>query len=416
MQSKALRYGLGAILVTIILAGTFSAGLLIGMGTALKSELGPLAGIPLPQHATPLPDNLGGTPTELKDLFTPFWEAWNIVHADFVDQPVDDEAMMRGAIRGMMDSLGDQHTAYMDPVQFNQANDSLEGEYEGIGAYIDSSGDFLVIISPMPGSPAEKAGLRSGDEIIAIDGEDMTGIDPSEVHKKVLGPAGSTLTITVRREGEAEPLTFTLTRDTISMPSAEGEMLENDIAYVRVNTFGDKTTAQLRDALKTLMAQKPRGLVLDLRNNGGGYLPTAIEVVSEFVRSGVVMYEDYGSGERTTYEALRGGLATDISLVVLVNQGTASASEITAGAIQDDARGLLVGEVTYGKGSVQSWQELSGGQGAIRVTIARWLTPKERQINEIGLTPDVVVPLTEADMAAGRDPQLDKAVDLLTGS
>jgi len=197
------------------------------------------------------------------------------------------------------------------------------------------------------------------------------------------------------------------------MRSVESKMLDNNIAYVALTTFGDKSTEELKAALKDMLAKNPAGLVLDLRNNGGGYLDTAIQVVSQFVDDGVVMIEEYGDGRRQVFEALPNGLATKIPLVVLVNEGTASASEITAGAIQDKGRAPLVGTKTYGKGSVQNWIALKDDQGAVRVTIAHWLTPKERLIHKVGLTPDYVVELTEEDIKAGRDPQLDKAVDLV---
>jgi carboxyl-terminal processing protease len=183
---------------------------------------------------------------------------------------------------------------------------------------------------------------------------------------------------------------------------------------VHLLTFGDKSTSELRQDLKDLLAQNPVGLIFDLRNDGGGALKTAIEVASEFVGDGVIMYEEYGDGRRDTYSAIKGGLATEIPLVVLINEGTASASEIVAGAIQDHGRGLLVGTTSFGKGSVQNWIPLENDGGAIRVTIARWLTPDERTIHEIGLQPDVVVELSDQDIQDGKDPQLDKAVELIT--
>jgi carboxyl-terminal processing protease len=240
----------------------------------------------------------------------------------------------------------------------------------------------------------------------------MTGIDGNLVLRRVLGPAGSTVRLTIIR-GTEKPFDVSIQRAKIIVPSVSGKMLDNNLAYVQIFTFGEKTTRDLRSTLKDLMAKKPAGMILDLRNNGGGYLNTAIEVVSEFIPRGVVMYEEYGSGKKETFQALRGGQATEIPLVVLVNEGTASASEITAGAIQDYARGKLVGVKTYGKGSVQNWIPLDDNQGAVRVTIARWLTPKERQIHKIGLKPDVEVALTDEDIQAGRDPQLDKAIEIL---
>jgi carboxyl-terminal processing protease len=220
------------------------------------------------------------------------------------------------------------------------------------------------------------------------------------------------VTLTIQR-GEEDPFDVTITRGNIVVPMTDYEMLEDNIGYIALYTYGDNSTEQLRAAIQDLLSQGAEGLVFDLRDNGGGYLNTAIEVVSEFVGEGVVMYEQYGDGETYTYEAIPGGLATEIPLVVLVNAGTASASEITAGAIQDYGRAPLVGVTTYGKGSVQNWTALSDDAGGVRITIARWLTPEGRQISEVGLTPEYVVEMTEEDYAQGLDPQLDKAVEVL---
>lgn len=417
-MSKTIRFLLGGCLAVILLAGTFSGGVVAGWfirgANANNASIENQPAVLGNTQATEEPLAEQNTEKSTEDLFAPFWEAWDIVHDEFVDQPVDDTELMRGAIRGMMEGLGDQHSSYMDPEEFKQANMPMDGSYEGIGAYVDTTGDYLTITSPMQDSPAEKAGLKPGDMIIAVDGEDVTGIDGSLVLRRVLGPAGSKVTLTIFREGTDEPFDVEITRDTIILKSVEYEMLDNNIAYIQLSTFGDQTTADLKAALKELMSENPTGLVLDMRNNGGGYLNTAIEVVSQFVGDGVVMYEEYGDGNRQTFEAIPGGLATEIPLVVLVNEGTASASEITAGAIQDYGRGTLVGQKTFGKGSVQNWIPLKDNQGAVRVTVARWLTPKERQIHEVGLEPDVVVELTEADMEAEKDPQLEKAIEILS--
>jgi carboxyl-terminal processing protease len=255
--------------------------------------------------------------------------------------------------------------------------------------------------------------LKPGDKVIAIDGEDMTGVEPDQARLKVLGPKGTTVTLTVARQGQAEPLKFTITRDQITIHSAEGKMLKNDIAYVDINTFGERTTQELRDTLDTLLKQHPKGIIIDLRNDPGGYLTTAVEVGSEFIDKGVILYEQYGDGHRDTHNALGNGRATNIPLVVLINEGSASASEILAGALQDYGRAKLVGVTSYGKGSVQNWVPLSNNEGAARVTIAKWLTPKERAIDHIGLTPDVIVQMTPEDFTAGRDPQLDAAMETM---
>ncbi len=400
-----------------IIFSSFSAGALVG--NLILPQIGPAwfnqpAESPHSVYPGRDSDTDSTIPGSTDELFSPFWESWDIVHNQYIDQPVDDLALMRGAISGMLDSLGDQHTSYMDPDQYMQSNMPLDGEYEGIGAWVDTTTEYLTIISPMPNSPAEKAGLLPGDEVIMIDGEDMTGIDGSLVIRKVLGPAGSTVVLTIRREGEPNPFDVTIIRGTITIPSVESEMLDDQIGYVHIITFGQDTRDELRKELEDILAQDPVGLVVDLRNNGGGYLQTAVEVGSEFIGEGVILYEDYGADEgMEKFQALSGGLATEIPMVLLVNEGSASASEIVAGAIQDYQRGPLIGATTFGKGSVQNWIALSNEGGAVRVTIARWLTPEKRQIHEVGLEPDYLVEFTEDDFLNDLDPQLDKAVEIL---
>lgn len=412
MESKALRVILVLFFALLLMAMSFVGGVFAGYqiprGLSLPFlEPGTIAATPSSEP------QVEATPIDTDTLFKPFWQAWDLVHQQYVDQPVDDELLMRGAISGMLNSLGDPNTGYMDPDQFQQANAPLEGEYEGIGAWVDTTGEFLTIISPMEGSPAEAAGLKSGDQIIAIDGESKVGIDPSLVLRDVLGPAGSTVVLTIQREEVEEPFDVSIVREKIVIPLVTSKMLDDNIAYLQIIQFGDKTETEVKSHLRELLKSNPQGLVLDLRNNPGGYLDTAIGVVSQFISDGVVMYEVHGDGEKITFTARSGGLATEIPLVVLVNEGSASASEITAGAIQDRGRGLLVGTTTFGKGTVQSWSTLVDDQGAVKITIARWLTPNETQIHGVGLTPDYVVPLTEEDIEANRDPQLDKAVELL---
>jgi carboxyl-terminal processing protease len=421
-QGKTLKAIILVLVVFLLIFGSFLGGLIAGNALPIKLLPGSqktqtTQTAPLPQEAPAQSAEAGtdytssSTPEEQKQTFAPFWETWKLLHENFVDQPLDDVALMRGAISGMLAATGDKHTTYMNPTEFEQANASMEGEYEGIGAWVDTTGDYVQVISPMKGSPAEAAGLRANDIVIAVNGEDQTGIPGDLVLKKILGPAGEAVTLTIRR-GE-EKLDFTIVRAKITVPVVDYRMLDNNIAYVALYSFNEQATAQLRAALKDLMAQKPAGLIFDLRDNGGGYLSTAIEVVSEFIPKGVVMYEEYGDGTRDAYSAQRGGRATEIPLVVLVNAGTASASEITAGAIQDLGRGKLVGVKTYGKGSVQNWIPLKTEKGGVRITIARWLTPKGTQISDVGLTPDLIVEMTAEDYAAGRDPQLDAAVQLL---
>jgi carboxyl-terminal processing protease len=241
----------------------------------------------------------------------------------------------------------------------------------------------------------------------------MTGIDGQLVRQRVLGPKGSAVVLTILREGVPEPFDVEVIRDAIDIPMVTGRMLDDNIAYVRLSTFGDDATKELKDILKDLMNQYPDGLILDLRYNGGGLLGTAIDVVSQFIGHGDVMIEEFGDGRVDRFQAKRGGFATEIPLVVLINEGSASASEIVAGAVQDLERGYLVGTTSYGKGSVQVLTALKNYEGAVRITVARWLTPEGRQINEQGLTPDFNVEITQEDLDAGKDPQLEKAVEVL---
>lgn len=411
MKSNLSKYIVILVLALIIVVGSFSGGFIAGQAFPLLKKTSTAA---TPANPSVTSNSNSGS-ENLDQLFAPFWETWNYVNEQFVDQPVDHTLMMRGAISGMLASLGDKHTSYMDPVMYEQQNAPLQGEYEGIGAWVDVTGEYVIIISAMPGSPAEEAGLKPDDQIRGVDGEDMTGIQGDLVLRRILGEAGTPVILTVYRKSNDTTFDVTIVREKITIPSVTGEMLDNGIAYVQLVNFGEKTTQDLKKILNDLMKENPKGLILDLRNNGGGYLNTAIEVSSQFVSESPIMIEEFGDGERITYKAKPNGIATKIPLVVLINEGSASASEITAGAIQDHQRGVLVGKTSYGKGSVQNWVPLQNDQGAIRITIARWLTPNERQINEVGLTPDFEVEITEEDMEAGRDPQLDKAIELLLG-
>ena len=433
MENKTVRSCLLVFVAIVLLAGSFALG--FGVASALPNNpIRQALGYDVCPTVEPQPESnqppivvdetavptapsycleytSGSTPEELKTLFDPFWESWRLLHENFVDQPLDDVTLMRGAIQGMLAATGDKHTSYMDPDQFKQANTEMEGEYTGIGAWVDTSGEYVEIISPMKGSPAEAAGLKAQDQVLAVNGEDMTGIPGDLVLKRILGPAGDTLVLTIKR-GE-ETFDVSITRAVIQIPVVEYEMREDGVGYVALYTFNELATEKLREALADLLSQNPKGIVFDLRGNGGGYLVTAIEVTSEFLKDGVVMYEEYGDGTRDSYPVRKGGLATEIPLVVLIDEGSASASEITAGALQDYGRAKLVGMTSYGKGSVQNWIPLKTEEGGVRITIARWLTPNGHQIDSIGLTPDLVVDYTQADADAGRDPQLDAAVELL---
>jgi len=404
------------VLASLLLVGGVSAGLILPQlnpdaGAALSSWL--VAPLPqswrLSEGAAPAPDS--GSP--LGTLFAPFWQAWGIVHDEFVDQPVDDGKLMQGAIRGMLEALGDEQSGYMDPDQYDQANIPLEGAYEGIGAWVDTEAEFLTIISPMPGSPAEKAGLHPGDQVMAVDGQDMSGVPAQLVIRRVMGPEGTTVVLTIRREAVPDAFDVEVVRGRITVPSVESRVLDQGIGYIRLSSFGNDTVGDLRSALRQMLAEHPTGVVLDLRGNGGGYLSGAVDVSSEFIGEGVILTERFGDGHEEVYSADGDGLALDVPLVVLIDGGSASASEIVAGAVQDHGRGWIIGERSFGKGSVQNWHPLEDAAGAIRVTIARWFTPKGRSIQGDGVLPDIAVEFTDEDLAAKRDPQLERAIEQL---
>jgi carboxyl-terminal processing protease len=413
MEKKPIRTILLVVVVLSLVLCAFGGGFIAGKVVPMFDTGS--AAAPDTQDTSPTAELQGGTPADLQTVFGSFWEAWDLLHTYYVDQPLDDVVLVQGAIRGMLEAVGDPYTGYWTPVETNDAMMSMQGEYDGIGAWVDTTTEYLTITQPMPGYPAEQAGLLAGDQIIAVDGEDVTGVDPELVRlTKVLGPAGSTVRLTILRDSENEPLEFEIVRAHIVVASVESEMLDDNIAYIKIIQFGDNTGRDFKAQLEQLMAQAPAGIVLDLRNNGGGYLDEAIIVASQFISQGPILYEEYSDGSRTSEDALPGGLALDIPVVVLVNEYTASASEIVAGAIQDYERGQLIGVTTFGKGVVQNYFPLQDG-GTARVTISKWLTPNGNTIHEQGLTPDVVVELTEADAQAERDPQLDAAIQLLLG-
>ncbi len=351
---------------------------------------------------------------EMDNLFSPYQEAWKIVHDQYLEQPVNDIDLMHGSIQGMMESLGDPYSAYLDPEQFREQNAPLEGEYTGIGAWVDTSGEFLVIVSPMPNSPAEDVGLKPGDVVKKIDNQDITNLDPSLVLRKILGPANSQVLITIAREEEPDLLEFEITRAVIPVPSVESELINEHIGYIRLYTFGVNSYDDFSLAVTQLLGQGADNLIIDLRNNTGGYVDSAIDITSIFLEEKVVLIEEWGDGTTKDYLTSKDPVALDTPLYILVNKGTASASEITAGALQDYNRAMLIGTTTFGKGLIQNWIPLKGDNGAIRVSIAHWLTPYGRQIQGLGLTPDIEIQFTETDYYNGIDTQLEKAIEVIT--
>ncbi len=370
-----------------------------------------LAGFGVNQVISPTPVQPRAGESEQFDLF---WEAWQIIEREFFGELPDPKGLTYGAIQGALRTLDDPATILVEPMTAEDQMIDLRGDYEGIGALVAvDDEDQIVIVSPFDGSPAMQAGVRAGDVVLKVDDVAVTGMLLGEAVRLIRGPKGSTVRLTIMREGEAVPLVIEVVRNEVELATVGGMVLEDDIGYVRISLFSERTGQELEEALRDLMAETISGLILDLRNNPGGVFPSAaIEVVSQFLDEGVIVYQQFSDGREQAYRAKRGGLATDIPLVVLVNQGTASNSEVVAGALQSHGRAVLIGEQTFGKGSVQRVHELSDG-ASLHVTMARLLTPDRHPFHGEGLTPDIVVPLTEEDYLQGMAPQLERAIEYL---
>ena len=345
-----------------------------------------------------------------------FWEAWHILERDFYGDLPDDKQMTYSAVRGVLAVLDDPYTSFVEPQPRELERHDLQGHFGGIGAWVHQRGPGVFVLTPMRGRPAAQAGIQEGDVLVAVDDSEIT---PEKTLEDVLammrGPADTAVRITVRREGEEELLTFEITRQEVEIPSVSWRLLEEapTIGYVKIDLFSERTAGELQEALDDLMPQDAARIILDLRDNGGGLLQAAIDVTSQFIADGVVLYEQKRGNQEKFYPVEpKGPVVVDVPLVVLVNGGTASASEIVAGAIQDRGRGLLIGEKTLGKGSVQLIYDLSDGS-SLHVTASRWLTPNRHQIDNAGLTPDVEVAMTEQDQEQGQDPQLERAISIV---
>ncbi len=384
---------------------------------ALPSPTG-VAPSPTPARptATPAPPRAGANNSASDDeLFDEalFREVWGLLKKQFYGDLPQGKEITYDAIRGLVERLGDEHTAFVDPKTAELFNTDMQGSFEGIGAQVElAEGGGVRLRYLFPNQPAEKAGLLAGDVILAVDGKDITKLTLMEAIALIRGPRNSKVTLTIRRDQE-KPRDITVTRDRIEIPAVETKVLaEGKIQYVALSEFSSIAPNRLADALNKALDQKPAGLILDLRGNPGGLLDASVKIGSYFVPKGPILIERLKDGTQKVYDRQGRYLLGDTPLVVLVNAGSASASEIVAGAIQDAGTGVLIGEKTFGKGSVQLPNMLSDGS-QLRVTIARWFTPKDRGIHDAGLEPDIVVPLTKEDAAAKRDPQLDRAVQYL---
>jgi carboxyl-terminal processing protease len=350
---------------------------------------------------------IGQSKLDFNDLNT----TYDLLKRKF-DGSVDSTKAMEGARAGIISSVGDPYTTYLDPAAAKALNDQLSGTLSGIGAEIAIKNKKLTVVAPIAESPAAKAGLQAGDYIGLIDGKDTSEYTLDEAVGKIRGDKGTKVKLTIVR-GNGEPKELTITRDTITVPSVKWSMKADNIGYIQVSDFGTDTSEKINQAATELKQQGAKGIILDVRNNPGGYVDAAVNVISQFTPAGKTAVEERHGGK--TVEKLQttdGGLLVGLPTVVLINGGSASASEITAGALRDNNGAKLIGEKSFGKGSVQEITKLANGS-EIKITVAHWFTPSGKGIDKVGISPDIEIKMTADDVNAGRDPQLDRAIQEL---
>lgn len=380
---------------------------------------------------TPVVGDSSGKPAQVD--FSLFWDVWGRLNRYYIDKSaIDYQKMVYGAITGMVSALGDPYTVFLPPDQNKEAKDDLEGKFEGIGAQLGVKDKKIVVVAPLKGTPAEKSGLKPGDYIVKVDGKETANWTLPEAVAKIRGKKGSSVVLAILHKEAAKTVDITVMRDTINVASVEWEKKNfkivsskaqiikdgcdscQQVVYLKLSRFGDQTTDEWNKTVDEINKIKGngtvKGLVFDLRNNPGGYLSGSVFIASEFLKDGTIVVQESVSGGKQTYTVDRKGHLTDIPMVVLVNKGSASASEIVAGALGVRGRAKVVGETSFGKGSVQEAQELSGGAG-IHITTAKWLLPNGKWINGSGITPDVKV--ENDDSKPDEDIQLEKAIETL---
>ncbi|MCL5291417.1 MAG: S41 family peptidase [Actinobacteria bacterium] len=380
------------VLVVSLLTGTFAIGLLAGrrLQGAEQARL---------SSSYPSVEKVG--------------EAMHLIRASYVEE-VSTERLVEGAVKGMVEALKDPYTHYLSKKDFNQFKEDTAGRFEGVGMVVGANKDGqIAVVSPLEGTPADRAGIKAGDMILEIDGKETKGMSVDDAVAKIRGKKGTQVKLTLRRGNEQEPVRVSLTREEIKLPNVTAKVLENKIGYIRVHSFNEQTDKDLRSKIEQVKKDNVKGIILDLRNNPGGLLEEAVMVTSKFIDSGAVV-KVKGRDGKVQSHLVRPDQDTDtkIPLVVLVNHGSASASEIVAGAVQDYHRGTIVGEKTFGKASVQTVINLSDGTGLL-LTTDTYLTPNGRLIHKKGIEPDVPIKYDEKAMAEGKDAQLGKAKEVL---
>lgn len=357
--------------------------------------------------------------------FSLFWEAWNLVHEKYVDRSeLETQDLVLGAIQGMVKAVGDPFTVFLQAEESQRLQEDISGEFAGVGIEIGLRGSVLTVIAPLEDTPADRAGIIAGDRIIEIDSQSAVDITLDEAVSKIRGRRGTKVILTVLREKDSteERKEFEIIRDRIRVPTVKFSKIESDIGHIRLFSFNQIAKNEFNKALNELKKQgADKKIILDLRNNPGGLLDLAIDLSSYFLDPGqVVVIEDFGNGQRDELKARSNGALKDAKVVILINKGSASASEIVAGALHDNKDVKLIGEKTFGKGSVQQVEDLRFNT-SLKITVAKWLTPKGRSISDEGIEPDIEVEVPQEMIdnqefevgVAGKDPQLDKAIEVI---
>ncbi|MCX6721116.1 MAG: S41 family peptidase [Candidatus Staskawiczbacteria bacterium] len=400
-KTQPKKINIKKIILLIALAVAFAAFFGLGLWLGLHGEI-------------PYCENISQPGTI---SFSLFWDAYNKLHDKFVDpSKIDDQKVLYGAIEGMTKSLGDPYTDFFDPAQAKMFEQNLSGSFEGIGVQIGITKEALTVIAPLPETPGEKAGIKAGDIIVKIDGKDSTNMTTDEAVTLIRGPKGTAVTLTIVREGWTSTKDFKIVRETIIIPSIKWSLKDGNVAYIQIFQFDENLGTDFKKTALEILASPAKKIVLDLRNDPGGYLEVCKDIAGWFLKKDqTITIEDFGAGKtQTIYKADGNASLENYPVVVLIDKGSASASEILAGALRDNRNVKLIGEKSFGKGSVQEVVDLKGGS-FLKITIAKWLTPKGNSISEIGLTPDIKVDITDQDIENKKDPQLDKALEIIKG-
>jgi len=347
--------------------------------------------------------------------FSLFWDVWNYLEDYYVKSSnLDNQQMIYGAIGGLVNSLNDPYSVFLTPEDAQKFNEDVKGSFSGIGIEIGMKDNVLTVIAPIKDTPAFRAGLRAGDKILAIDNELTDGLILDEAVKKIRGERGTTVTLTIMRDSFNEPKDFVIERDIINVPALELSFLDNNIAYLQLLNFNENSAEEFYEAAIQINNKKSPGIILDLRNNPGGYLEISVDIASYFLDKGEIVLREKGNDnrEKLYYSSEKKPSLKEIPLVILTNEGTASAAEILAGALRDNRNIKIIGEKSFGKGSVQSLLPLKDNS-MLKITVAEWFTPNGTAINDKGLEPDIKITLTEDDWNNNKDPQLDKAKEII---